>query len=86
MFRVYLRAGNRLDVAEVSDGARPVLALWRPGTESIDAASVRLRRLAVRPPGATLSYRARAAGWYVLLASLSRAGVGGIPAHDLEVA
>ncbi len=75
VFRVYLRAGNRLNVAEVSDGARPVLALWRPGTESIDAASVRLRRLAVRPPGATLSYRARAAGWYVLLASLSRPGV-----------
>lgn len=75
VFRVYLRAGNRLNVAEVSEGARPVLALWRPGTESIDAASVRLRRLAVRPPGATLSYRARAAGWYVLLASLSRPGV-----------
>jgi hypothetical protein len=75
VFRVYLRAGNRLNVAEVSDGARPVLALWRPGTESIDAASVRLRRLAVRPPGATLSYRARAAGWYVLLASLSRPGM-----------
>jgi hypothetical protein len=74
VFRVYLRAGNRLNVAEISEGARPVLALWRPGTESIDAASVRLRRLAVRPPGATLSYRAKAAGWYVLLASLSRPG------------
>jgi len=44
----------------------PTLALWRPGTEAVDAASGPLRRLPSRPPGAALHYRAPASGWYFL--------------------
>lgn len=77
VYRVYLRAGDRLvATAGASTSVRPALALWRPGTQTIDEASVPVRRLAARPPGATLSYRARATGWYVLHVRLTRPGAG----------
>ena len=77
VYRVYLRAGQRLGAAVGSPASiSTVLALWRPGTETIDAASAPFRRLVVRPPGAALSYRARVTGWYVLDVSISRAGTG----------
>ena len=37
---------------------RPALALWRPGTEAVDAAAAPVRRLAARPPGAALGFTA----------------------------
>ena len=43
---------------------------------TVDVASAPVRRLAVRPPGATLRYRARVAGWYVLHVSVTRPGAG----------
>jgi hypothetical protein len=77
VYRVYLRAGERL-VASVgpSTPVRPALALWRPGTQTLDRASAPVRRLTERPPGATLSYRARGAGWYVLHVSVARPVAG----------
>ncbi len=78
VYRIHLRAGERLAAATSSHPSiSTMLALWRPGTETVDAASSRLRRLAVRPPGAALSYRAPAAGWYVLDVSVTRPGAGG---------
>ena len=67
VYRVYLRGGDRL-VATVGTSAsvRPALSLWQPGTEIVNAVSAPVRRLAARPPGATLSYRAHATGWYVM--------------------
>jgi hypothetical protein len=77
VYRVYLRAGDRLvATAGASTSVRPAFALWRPGTLTIDQASVPVRRLAARPPGVTLSYRVRATGWYVLHVSVTRPGAG----------
>ncbi len=73
VYRVYLRAGERLvaTTGEISS-VRPTLALWRPGTQTIDAASAPIRRLAQRPPGFGLSYTAGVTGWYVLDVSVER--------------
>jgi hypothetical protein len=77
VYRVYLRAGSRLTVSDqTATVVRPALALWRPGTLTVDAASARVRRLATRPPGATLGYRALVTGWYVLHVRLTRPGAG----------
>ncbi len=73
VYRVYLRVGDRFVArAAASTPVRPALALWRPGTESVDAASAPVRRLALRRPGAMLSYRARVTGWYLLDARVTR--------------
>ena len=67
VYRVYLQAGEQLTATESgTSAAGPSLALWRPGTIAVDAASVRDRRLLSRPAGASLSFRADAAGWYLL--------------------
>ena len=77
VYRVYLRDGERLvATATAPRSALPTLALWRPGTEAVDAASVPLGRLTTQPPGAALRYRARAAGWYFLHVHAPRATVG----------
>lgn len=77
VYRVYLRAGERLVASGgASTFLRPALGLWRPGTETVDEASAPVRRLAALPPGATLRYRARAAGWYVLHARATLPGAG----------
>ena len=77
VYTVYLRKGDRLiAAAAASIPVRPALALWRPGTQTIDEASAPVRRLATRPPGVTMSYRARATGWYVLDVRMTRPGVG----------
>jgi subtilisin family serine protease len=77
VYRVYLRAGERLlATGGASTSVHPALGLWRPGTETFDAASAPVRRLAARPPGATLSYRARAAGWYILHVRVIRPAAG----------
>lgn len=84
VYRVYLRAGERLVTTGGTSGSvRPALALWRPGTEVVDAAAAPVRRLASRPPGAALSYQARTAGWYILHVRLTTPGSG---AYRLAVA
>jgi hypothetical protein len=77
VYRVYLRTGERLvATGAASTSLRPTLGLWRPGTERVDAASAPVRRLAERPAGATLSYRALTSGWYVLHVRLTTATTG----------
>ena len=76
VYRVYLRTGERVVVTSATTPVRPALALWRPGTETVDVASAPVRRLAVRPPGATLRYRARVTGWYVLHVRVTRPAAG----------
>jgi len=77
VYRVYLRAGERLVVSVgASTPVRPALALWRPGTETVDSASAPVRRLAVLPAGAPLRYRPRATGWYLLHVRVMHPGGG----------
>ena len=76
VYRVHLRTGERVVVTSATTPVRPALALWRPGTETVDVASAPVRRLAVRPPGATLRYRARVTGWYVLHVRVTRPAAG----------
>ena len=77
VYRVYLRAGQRLIAKWAGDtSARPALALWRPGTTEVDAASVADRRLLARPAGAALSFAATVTGWYVLDVRMTRPGSG----------
>ena len=84
VYRIYLRAGQRVTATWASDtAARPALALWRPGTTAVDAASIRDRRLLLRPAGAALSFEAKAAGWYLLDVRMTRGGAG---AYRLVVA
>ena len=76
VYRIHLRAGERLVATSATTPIRPALALWRPGTETVDVASAPVRRLAARPPGATLKYRARVTGWYVLHVRVTRPAAG----------
>jgi subtilisin family serine protease len=77
VYRVYLRTGERLVTSAGTSGSlRPALALWRPGTATVDSAVAPLRRLASRPPGASLSYGAKAAGWYILHVRVTSPGGG----------
>ncbi len=77
VYRVYLRANERLRASFAPGGtAKPSFALWRPGTESVAAASASTRLLAVRRAGASLVYRAPAAGWYLLDVRLTAPGGG----------
>jgi subtilisin family serine protease len=77
VYRVYLRSGERLIASLGPESeARPAFSLWRPGTATIGPAAAATRLLAVRLPGASLNYRAGAAGWYVLDLRLAAAGGG----------
>jgi len=77
VYRVYLRKGERLvAAAATSSEIHPALALWRPGTTTVDVAAATSRRLAAQPAGAGLGYRAPAAGWYLLDAKLTHATRG----------
>jgi serine protease len=77
VYRVYLRAGQRLTATWAADTAmRPALALWRPGTTAVDEASIPDRRLLARPSGAALSFTAKGPGWYVLDVRMTRPGAG----------
>ena len=75
IYRVYLRAKTRFRVT-AEGPIHPSLALWRPGTQAVDAASAGVRRLAVRPQGGLLAYRVKATGWYVVHVTLTRPGSG----------
>ena len=67
IYGVYLRVGEKLVVRTSAEmPVRPALDLWLPGTVAVDAKSAAIRRLATRPTGGALRYRARMAGWYVL--------------------
>jgi subtilisin family serine protease len=72
VYRIKLRTGQRLvATATGSPGLTPVLVLWKPGTERIDLrtlAALRQRAAASTGAGLTqsLSFRAKAAGWYYL--------------------
>ena len=84
VYGVYLRAGERLVVsADATTAVSPVVELWRPGTQPVAGAASRTRRLAIRPPGGALRYRAAATGWYVLQVRIARPGSG---AYRLVVA
>jgi serine protease len=77
VYRVYLRVGQLLTATWGADSTtRPALALWRPGTTAVDAASVPVRRLLARPAGSGLSFTAKVAGWYLLDARTTRAESG----------
>jgi len=77
VYRVYLRAGERLIAALAPGGqARPRLSLWKPGTTAIGAGTAVPGLLAVRRPGVSLSYRAEAAGWYLLDLAMTQPGGG----------
>jgi hypothetical protein len=77
VYRVYLHAAERLAATVVGEpGVKPSLSLWRPGTATIDQASVASQRVVASPAGAGLSYRAQAAGWYLLDARLVHAARG----------
>ncbi len=77
VYRVFLRAGERLAATAAGEtGIKPSLSLWRPGTSAIDQASAASQRVVARPAGAALSYRAQAAGWYLLDARLVHASRG----------
>jgi hypothetical protein len=77
VYRVYVRAGERLDATPAEGaGIKPALSLWRPGAPAIDRASVSSQRILARPTGVGLSYRAPAAGWYLLDVRLVHASRG----------
>jgi subtilisin family serine protease len=77
VYRVYLRAGERLAATPVAGtSVKPALSLWRPGTSTIDQVPVSSDRLVRRPAGAGLSYRASLAGWYLLDARVTHASRG----------
>ncbi len=77
IYRIYLRVGERLVVTTSrAMPVQPALDLWQPGTEAVDVTSGTVRRLATRPTGAVLRYRARAPGWYVLQVRAPRAASG----------
>ena len=78
VYRVYLRAGERLaaTTAAGETGIKPSLSLWRPG-DAGDRPGVGLLAAHRRPSGRRgLSYRASAAGWYLLDARLVHASRG----------
>ena len=75
VYRVRLAAGQQLWVTLTARSANTMLALWKPGTAHVQAASSPRRRdrLIARTGSAvtkTLHYRARVAGWYYLEVAL----------------
>jgi len=77
VYRIYLRAGERLAATAVGRaGIKPSLSLWRPGAPALDRASVSSQRILARAAGTGLSYRASAAGWYLLDTRLIHASRG----------
>ena len=77
IYRVYAHAGERISVTSVAGApVRPALGLWLPGTLTVDAKSAGVRRLATRPTGNALVYRASVAGWYILHVRATNADSG----------
>jgi subtilisin family serine protease len=88
VYRVRIRAGQRLVLALHGPGGRSTLAVWRPGTAHIaDVTAIAVRsgsvlayRSGANPP---LSYRAARTGWYYVNVKAPRRGGG---AYTLAVA
>jgi len=80
VYRVFVRRGQRLFASLAgAPGTDPALALWKPGTISVDDPSQRDQRvrLSARPgSGEYLGYRAPSAGWYYLHVQLGAEGSG----------
>ena len=77
VYRVYLRAGERLTAALSLGGqAQAGFSLWRPGTTAIGSSGAAAGLLAVRRPGVPLLYRAQATGWYLVDLRMTRPGGG----------
>jgi subtilisin family serine protease len=80
VYRIRLRRGQRLYAALVgSRGTDAVLAVWRPGTATVDDLSKQGLRARVSRrvgPNDFIGYRARGAGWYFLQVKLPTQGAG----------
>jgi subtilisin family serine protease len=80
VYRIRLRRGQRLYAALVgSRGTDAVLAVWRPGTATVDDLSKQGLRARVSRrvgPNDFIGYRARRAGWYFLQVKLPTQGAG----------
>ncbi len=85
VYSVYVRAGERLVVSAAgSTPIRPALALWRPGTQTVDAATAPLRRLASRPPGAALALPCAGDRLVRPPCAPDQARLGPVPARGVE--
>jgi hypothetical protein len=81
VYAIRLRAGQRLSVTLRGPARTNAnLALWRPGTRTVQGTVPRRLRVArsARPgPNEQVAYRAPAAGWYFLEVRLAGPGSGG---------
>ena len=81
VYAVRLRRGERLFASFAASGAESALALWLPGTRSVDDLARQDRRVRLsRGPGAVerVSYTAEREGWHYLQLRLT-APVGPVP-------
>ena len=77
VYAVYLRAGSRLDVSLDGDAGDLSLALWRPGTatvQNIAEQQSRARLSARRGPREHLGFRAETTGWHYVQVRIVAAG------------
>ncbi len=77
VYAVYLRAGRRLDASLGGDSGDLSLALWRPGTESVQLLAGQWGRVRLSArPGASehLGFRAETTGWHYLQVRVVAAG------------
>jgi subtilisin family serine protease len=80
VYRIRLRRGQRVYASLVgSRGTDPVLAVWRPGTRTVDDLSrqgLRVRVSRRTGPNDFIGYRARRDGWHFLQVKLPTQGAG----------
>ncbi len=77
VYAVYVRAGGRLDVALEGDAGDLSLALWRPGTTTVQGIAEqqgRVRLSARRGPREHLGFRAETTGWHYVQVRIVAAG------------
>ena len=77
VYAVYLREGRRLDASLDGDDGDLSLALWRPGTESVQLLESQAGRVRLSArPGARehVGFRADATGWHYLQVRVVAAG------------
>jgi hypothetical protein len=82
VYRVRLRTGQTITAAATgSSNVTPLLVLWRPGTQRVDARTLAALKLRAALSMGTserqsLSFKAAKAGWYYLEVKTPRAGFG----------
>ena len=82
VYRVRLRAGQTIFAAATgSANVTPLLVLWRPGTQRVDARTLAALKLRAALSMGTserqsLSFKAAKTGWYYLEVKTPRAGFG----------